>query len=100
MSKISDKLNQTLKALNSQQLAAYAYQEFVKKTPVRTGNARKNTSLQGTTINANYSYAEVLDKGRGFRDGQMRGSEQAPRGMTQPTIEALRQYIYQRSGLR
>ena len=100
MSNIVKQLNKTLKVLNSKTLANYAYQTFIQKTPIKTGNARKNTKLQGTTINANYGYADVLDKGRGIRDGQMRGSEQAPEGMTKPTIEALRQYVYQQSGIR
>jgi hypothetical protein len=100
VSNISDKLNKTLQTLNSQSLAQYAYGEFVKNTPVKTGNARSKTTLKGNTIDANYGYANVLDKGRGFRDGQMRGSEQAPQGMTKPTIDALRQYIYQKSGIR
>jgi hypothetical protein len=99
---VSDSLNKTLKTLNKTTLANFAYTEFVKNTPVaavKGGNARRKTTLQGTTINANYGYATVLDKGRGFRDGQMRGSEQAPQGMSKPTIEALRRYIYQTSGI-
>jgi hypothetical protein len=76
------------------------YQYFVNETPVRSGNARNNTKLDGyNIIRANYQYAGVLDAGRGFRDGQMRGSVQAPDGMTKPTkVEAQRlvnQYIQQ-----
>jgi len=100
MSKTSDRLNQMLNTLNSNKLAQVGYQEFVKNTPVKTGNARRSTSLQGNQINANYNYAEVLDQGRGFRDGQMRGSVQAPRGMTEPTIEAIRLYFQQQTGIR
>jgi hypothetical protein len=61
------------------------YQEFVKNTPIDQGNARAHTSLHGKTIQADYPYASVLNEGRGFRDGQMRGSEQAPNGMVEPT---------------
>lgn len=46
-------------------------------TPKRTGNARSKTDLMGTTIRANYEYATQLDKG---------SSNQAPDGMTNPTI--------------
>jgi hypothetical protein len=49
---------------------------FVKETPVRSGNARRNTQLQGTEIQANYDYAERLNTG---------SSRQAPQGMTDPT---------------
>lgn len=49
---------------------------FVKETPVRSGNARRNTQLQGTQIQANYAYAERLNTGY---------SRQAPQGMTDPT---------------
>ncbi len=99
MSKIVDRLNTITKTLNSQNLAQHAYKKFVELTPVKTGNARKNTRLTGTTIIADYAYGDVLDKGRGIRDGQMRGSEQAPVGMTKPTIEDLRQYIYAQTGI-
>jgi len=99
MSKISDRLNKMLTILNSDQLATVAYNEFVNKTPEKTGNAKRNTKKIQKSIVANYPYAEVLDKGRGVRDGQMRGSTQAPQGMTKPTIEALRQYVYNKTGI-
>jgi hypothetical protein len=91
-----------LSTLNSNTLAQVAYQEFVKNTPIAKkngGNAKRSTSLQGNQIVANYNYANVLDKGRGYRDGQMRGSEQAPQGMTKPTIEAVRTYFRQQTGM-
>ena len=71
------------------------YAEFVKVTPVDTGNAKSHTTLNGNVIEANYPYATVLDEGRGFRDGQMRGSEQAPNGMTEPTLELAKRIIPQ-----
>jgi hypothetical protein len=64
------------------------YAEYVKNTPVAPvngGNARNNTKYHSNIITADYEYASVLDAGRGFRDGQMRGSEQAPKGMSDPT---------------
>lgn len=69
--------------------------EFLKNTPIATGNARANTSLRGNVIEADYPYAFVLDAGRGFRDGQMRGSEQAPDGMSEPTKEFAKKLIPQ-----
>jgi hypothetical protein len=70
------------KQLNS--VPKEALTEYQKLTPKKTGNARRKTILQGNTIKANYPYAQVLDEGRGVRDGQMRGSTQAPKGMTKP----------------
>jgi len=72
------------------------YDEFVKLTPIATGNAKANTSLDSNqAIQANYPYAAVLDTGRGFRDGQMRGSKQAPIGMSEPTKEFAKKLIPQ-----
>jgi hypothetical protein len=71
------------------QLAA----EFIKLTPHNTGNAQRNTRLANNEIRAEYPYAAVLDAGRGFRDGQMRGSEQAPAGMSKPIKEMAKRII-------
>jgi hypothetical protein len=70
-----------------------AVTEYQKLTPVKSGNARKRTTLKGNSIQANYPYAEVLDAGRGNRDGQMRGSTQAPKGMTKPWELWLQKYL-------
>lgn len=64
-------------------------------TPIDTGNARRSTRLSKDTIIANYPYAEVLDKGRHRTDRGMRGSRQAPRGMTKPTLQYLR-FLFRR----
>jgi CRISPR/Cas system-associated protein Csx1 len=53
-----------------------AYKFFVNHTPVRTGNARRRTSLESTTIYADYPYAGRLDDGY---------SKQSPDGMIKPT---------------
>lgn len=71
------------------------FQYFKNATPKKSGNARANTVMQGNVIYANYPYAAVLDAGRGFRDGQMRGSVQAPYGMTQPTINLFMKALAQ-----
>jgi hypothetical protein len=71
------------------------YNEFVKNTPIDRGNARRNTKLQGKKITADYAYAGVLEAGRGYRDGQMRGSTQAPQGMTKPTLAFARKLLKQ-----
>lgn len=107
MSNISDRLNKMLETLNSNNLAQVAFREFYRITPVNKnpkaktrGNAKRSTTLNGNKIQANYPYANVLDQGRGFRDGQMRGSDQAPKGMTEPAIEELRRYVYQQTGIK
>jgi hypothetical protein len=69
------------------------YQEFVRRTPIRSGAARASTTLQGKKIRANYPYAQVLNDGRSFRDGQMRGSDQAPQGMVTPTLQFARDLL-------
>jgi hypothetical protein len=67
-------------------LADDAYKFFVAQTPVRSGNARRNTALASmkdsktglskATIEGDYPYAQRLDEGY---------SKQAPSGMTAPT---------------
>lgn len=64
------KLQARLKNLPKEALVKY-----VELTPIKSGNARRNTSLSGNSIIANYPYAERLDNG---------WSEQAPNGMTKP----------------
>jgi hypothetical protein len=75
-----------------------AYQYFKKITPIDTGNARRNTSLQSKTIQAKYDYAEVLDKGRHMTASGMRGSKQAPQGMSKPTEQFIRNRVRQITG--
>lgn len=53
-------------------------------TPVRSGNARRNTRLQGDEIVANYPYAKRLDEGY---------SKQAPNGMTKPTEAKIQELV-------
>jgi hypothetical protein len=96
---IVDRLNKVLSTLNSQNIAREGYKKFVDVTPIKSGNAKRNTKLQGNTINANYPYANVLDKGRHMTRRGMRGSEQAPQGMTEPTIQHIRQYVKQKLGI-
>ena len=61
-----------------------AYKEFVQETPIRSGNARRKTRLQGNTITAQYSYAKRLDDGY---------SQQSPDGMTKPTETFIRKRV-------
>lgn len=67
------------------QITSLAHREFVQKTPIRSGNARRKTDLRGNEIQANYPYSVRLEK-----DGW---SKQAPQGMSSPTIEFIRNYL-------
>lgn len=53
---------------------------FVEYTPIRTGNARRHTTLKNDEIVAAYPYAQRLDNGY---------SKQSPRGMTIPTKKEM-----------
>ncbi len=63
-------------------------------TPVDTGTAKAgwNKKIQGrnVTIFNNVPYIGVLDKGRHMTSRGMRGSLQAPKGMTKPTLRKLK----------
>lgn len=88
-----DRLNTILQVTDQNNLARIAYDKFKSITPIKTGQARQNTQLVGNKIVADYQYAEVLDLGRHMSDRGMRGSEQAPEGMTKPTVEYVNQYV-------
>jgi hypothetical protein len=64
-----------------------AYKFFVKATPIRSGNARRNTDLDknSNTITADYPYAGRLNHG---------WSKQAPDGMVQPTIDYMKKSFH------
>lgn len=70
------------------------HQEMVKLTPIDTGNARNRTRLESNRrIRAAYPYARVLDRGRHMTSRGVRGSLQAPRGMTGPLRQWYRKEI-------
>jgi len=82
------------------QIPQEAFDFFHKLTPINKdikaksrGNAKRNTSLKGNKIIANYPYAEVLDKGRHMTNRGMRGSDQAPQGMTKPTEDFIQKRV-------
>lgn len=78
------------KALNAKkQVMPIAFKEFVDQTPKDTGNAKTKTKLVNNIIEANYKYAYVLDKGRHRTSKGMRGSNQAPNGMTKPISKRM-----------
>lgn len=81
---ISSSIDKIQKKLDN--LPKEAHQEFVKTTPIRTGNARRKTKLNKDTIEANYPYAKRLDEGY---------SKQAPQGMTKPTEDFIKKRVKQ-----
>ena len=80
---------QLKKTLDSKNLTKVAYDYFKGITPIKSGNARNHTTTNGNTINADYPYAQRLDKG---------WSKKAPNGMVKPTIQYLREYIKKQLG--
>ena len=65
-------------------LPRQAYTQWVKDTPIRSGNARRKTRLNKDTIEAQYPYAEKLDEGL---------SKQAPKGMSVPVQKFIEQQM-------
>jgi hypothetical protein len=88
---IQDNITKDIKRIK-QELAKVprdAELQFVALTPIRSGNARRNTNLVGNQIQANYPYAQRLDEG---------WSKQAPRGITRPWEAWFRKRIKQIMG--
>lgn len=89
--KIDVKSDGQLEAIRREllKLPREAYDYFRSITPIRSGNARRRTRLQGNTIQADYVYAERLDQGH---------SKQAPQGMIKPTERWLQRRVKQITG--
>jgi len=81
-SRIAPNIKRKTKGLD--RIPKLAHDKFVSETPIDTGNARRRTRLQGTTIKANYDYAVPLDQG---------SSKQARQGMSRPTIKFIKAEI-------
>lgn len=75
--------------LDPKNLAKVAYPYFKSITPIKSGNARRHTSLNGDQIDTTYPYAKRLDTG---------WSRQAPKGMTDPTWDYILKYIKKQLG--
>lgn len=81
--------NKQIRALTKiiSDLPELAHEEFVKNTPIRSGNARNRTELRGNSIVANYPYSQRLEDG---------WSKQAPDGMIKPTEEWIQREVDRR----
>jgi hypothetical protein len=85
---IGKRLDQLNKQLTDDNLAKEGFKYFRSITPIRSGNARRNTFRTDNEIEANYPYARRLDEGY---------SPQAKNGMTQPTIAHMQEWIKKQS---
>lgn len=83
---VANNLTPSLRRINNalDKLPEESLRVFKGETPIKTGNARRRTRLQGEVIKADYDYATELDAGK---------SRQAPEGMTKPTEEYITKRI-------
>lgn len=84
--KQSNNINPRLKKLrkNFKKIVKEGHDEFVKQTPIDTGNARRKTDLKDNEIQGNYPYSVRLQNGY---------SKQAPDGMRDDAIDHMRDFI-------
>ena len=84
--KINNKINQDIdrKVRELDRLPQKAIDFFRAHTPIKSGNARRNTRLKGDTIEARYQYAQRLEDGT---------SKQAPDGMVKPTEAYIKKQL-------
>jgi hypothetical protein len=85
---INLKLQQIKKNITAATMAKEGHDYFRKITPVKSGNAKRNTFLANDTIEASYPYARRLDQGY---------SKQAPSGMSKPTLQHIQDWIKKQS---
>jgi hypothetical protein len=86
LTQFNKQMNQALHALDD--LPEFAEKTMKSNTPIRSGNARRNTNLQGNTVTANYPYAERLENNW---SPQTRGQ-----GIIDPTERAIQREVDQR----
>ncbi len=106
MSNITNRLNKVLETLDDSNVSKVAFNAFKDNTPIgdpnrwktkykpknyKPGNARRKTVLKGNEVQANYPYAQRLEEGY---------SSQAPNGMTEPTLKEIRDYVYNKLGIK
>ena len=85
--RVTNNINPRLKKLQQefQKIPKEAHVEFKKITPIKSGNAKSKTKFTGSnTIDADYPYADRLNQGY---------SKQARDGMTDPTIDYIRDLV-------
>lgn len=82
-----------VRAKEARSLANTVFRGVKDRTPVDTGRAKRGWAIarqgRGYLIYNNVPYIGILDKGRHMTRRGMRGSTQAPKGMTKPTLASL-----------
>ena len=83
---VKDDMTPSLRRISAAltKLPSEAYTIFKDETPIKTGNAKRRTRLQGQVIKADYDYATELDAGK---------SRQAPECMSRPTEQFITKRI-------
>jgi len=89
---ISMRLKAVLTALNNATVTDVAYKSYVAHTPIRSGNARRKTKKGVNQVVADYPYAQQLQDNS---SPQTHG-----KGIVQPTIDDVRDYVYRTTGVR
>jgi hypothetical protein len=84
MNAIVKKLKEIKIILNDDDLAQKGADYMRSITPIRSGNARRNTYSDNNLIRAEYPYAKRLDEG---------WSKQNQIGLIEPTLQYLEKYI-------
>ena len=82
MSGLTKKLAKAAKL--DEEVLGPAFDYFKSETPIKSGNARNNTTLHNNKIEASYAYAQKLDNG---------WSNQSPKGMTKPTEKYIEKLV-------
>lgn len=86
LTQFNQQMSRAVNALDD--LPEFAETVMKSKTPIRTGNARRNTELRGNTVVANYAYAERLEDNS---SPQTRGQ-----GIIAPTEAAIQREVDRR----
>lgn len=84
MNNIVSKLREISILLDENKLATEGAKFMQSITPIKSGNAKRNTRANGNLIEANYPYAKRLDEG---------WSKQNQIGLIDPTIDHLEELI-------
>lgn len=86
LTQFNRQMSQALHALDG--LPEFAEKEMQANTPIRSGNARRNTKLRGNKVVADYAYAQRLEDNY---SPQTEG-----RGIIAPTEQAIQDEVNRR----